>query len=421
MDRGPANERVQRERVAQLLQASYRTDLGEVAAFLPARVPVSDLPTVFGPYLSACAELPARYPAVRKGVRKWLDRVFARDLPSVRYAIPLLSDGERDAAMTVLSVLGHAYRWDSMPPAPARFRERYVTLPAGIAYPWGALARIYGHPRVGTTWSLHLCNWKMHDTPSGAAYRPENLTSTNVGVAWNWLLPPFDVHLDRFSISFVLLEACGAAVLRHLVGAIDATICHRGDDAVRQFHDLAGAISTLTRSFSTHVRKATVDPTVWLELVQPTFPWSAEAEEPGQIEGGPSGMQLGTMQALDAGLGIGGGSTLAQLARAGRRYMPKPHRRFLRILDRAGPIVRAQVRQSGDTKLTEQFDRCVRALSSFRATHQARGTQYLRHRPPGDGARASTGLTIGVNDDALLTFDRTMAERVRETRAATLG
>ena len=407
--------------IARKVRASYEADLGEVGGFLPGRVPLDELPTVFQPYLWACAQLPAHYPADSGGVRTWLEGEFAREDPAVRNAIPRLGGAERDRLMTILAVLGHTYRWDCVPPAPARFQEQRIPLPPGIAEPWTALARSCGQPRVGTTWSLHLCNWRMTDRPGGAAYRPEELTADNVRLADNWLLPPADGHLERFSTSFVLLEARGATALRHLVDAVEALGCRRLDDAVASLEQLHDAMKAMTIAFSSNVRRATVDPATWLELVQPTFPWSAEGEEPGRVEAGPSGSQLGTIQALDSALGVVGGSSLAQLAEAGRRYMPIPHRRFLRTLAGAGPVIRAVVRESGCEELTEAFDNCIGALSSFRATHKARGAQYLRNDQTGTGARASTGLTIGVDDDdPIATFKTTMAARMGETEAATL-
>ena len=406
--------------VARLVRASYESDLGRARAFLPALVPLDELPAPFASYVSSCAELPTRYPEARGGVRDWLDRQFAEEPLAVQEAISGLTDAQRDAAMTVLSVLGHTYRWDRVPPASARFGEQRIPLPAGIAGPWAALARICGHPRVGTTWSLHLCNWTMRDRCGGSMYQPAELTMDNVEVAHNWLSPPFDVHLERFSLSFVLLEACGAAVLKHLVDAVEATLLLQFDKAVEPLNQVRGAVAAMTRAFSVNVSKAKVDPAVWLEMVQPTFPWSAEADEPGRIEGGPSGIQLGTIQALDAALGVEGGSALAEVARTGRRYMPREHRRFLRTLDEAGPTVRANVRKSGSKELIEEFNGCVRALRSFRATHQARGAQYLRNRPADDAARASTGLMISVDDDPIATFQRAMAERTAETDATTI-
>jgi hypothetical protein len=406
--------------VAQLVRESYEADLGEIRAFLPARVPLEQLPALFQPFLAACAELPARHPAQFGGVRQWLEREFAHDDPAVRDLVPRLTEAERDGAMTALSMLGHTYRWDCVPPATERFQEQRIALPPGIAGPWTALARSCGHPRVGTTWSLHLCNWRMTDRPGGAAYRADELTADNVRVAHNWLAPPHDVDLDRFSVSFVLLEARGAAVLEHLVATVEAAADRRPEAALATLDGLHHAINAVTLSFSRSLRSRAVDPDIWLELVQPTFAWSAETDEPGRIEGGPSGMQVGTIQALDAALGVEGSSALAHMAQTGRRSMPERHRRFLHTLDLAGPVIRGFVRACDRADLSEAFNRCVRDLGSFRATHHARGAKFLRSRPGGNGARASTGLTIGVDDDPMEIFDRTMAERESETYAATL-
>lgn len=407
--------------VARLLRNSYEADLGGVKAFLPARVPLEELPPVFDRYLTACAELPARYPAGSGGVRSWLESEFRQEEPAVRHAIPCLASAERDRLMTLLSVLGHTYRWDCVPPAPARFKDGRIPLPSGIAQPWSALARASGQPRVGTTWSLHLSNWAMTDRPGGSAYRTDELTQQNVRIAQNWLPAPANTHLERFSTSFVLVEAQGAAVLKHLVETVEAIAGCRIDDVLVALEALQVAVKATTIAFSLNVRRGTVTPAIWLRLVQPTFPWSAEADEPGRVEAGPSGMQMGTVQALDAAFGVVGGSELAALSEAGRRYMPEPHRRFLQALDRAGPVIRSFVQQSRCEDLIIQFNKCVGALGSFRATHQARGRQYLRDHPDGVVARTSTGLTIGTGDDPIATFERTMGERAAETEAAKLS
>jgi hypothetical protein len=282
------------------------------------------------------------------------------------------------------------------------------------------LARAWDQPRVGTTWSLHLCNWKLADRPGGAAYRPEELTTETLRIARNWLPPPVDAHLERFSLCFVLLEARSAVILRHLVDAIGAAASRRLDDTFTALGGLQGAIADMARRFTLNVRKHTVDPAVWLNLVQPTFAWSAEAGEPGRIEGGPSGMQVPTVQAIDSAFGIVGVSPLARSAMAARRFMPKPHRRFLEMVDLAGPVLRRFVLDARCPDLTQQYNRCIDRITGFRAAHQSRATLYLRTGRDDCLRRASTGLTIGVDDDALAVAERTMSERRLETQAAGL-
>ena len=64
---GPDVARADPVLAARLVRASYETDLGEVRAFLPGRVPLDGVPAPFARHLSACAELPSRYAAERGG------------------------------------------------------------------------------------------------------------------------------------------------------------------------------------------------------------------------------------------------------------------------------------------------------------------------------------------------------------------
>lgn len=403
--------------LATLVRRSHERDLGGIGAFLPGRVPVTELPHVFSRYIDACEQLPERYPRARGGVRTWLDREFARHDPEVGRAVATVDPAEAEALMTALCALGHTYRWDCVPPVAARFDEQAISLPPGIAGPWSFLAHRAGLPRVGSAWTLHLTNWTMTDRPGGAAYRPEELSRTSVRIIRNWLDPPVAAHLEAFSVAFVLMEAAGAKALVALVDVVEAMATRRVGDTIEALHRLQAAIAAITLGFSMNVRRRTVDPAVWLELIQPTYAWAAHADRPGCVEGGPSGLQLGTIQALDAALGIGGRSIVAQLAATARASMPVPHRRFLGILDGVGPALRTFVGESESHELTEQFDACVAALGSLRSTHRARGSLYLRSRPPGDVARASTGLSIGVDDAPVATFERSMNERIAETHS----
>lgn len=406
--------------VGALVRASYENELGPIGAFLPARVPVNELPAALMHFIAACDELPSRYPREHGGVRCWLDREFRHETRRVHRAVSQLDAGQADALMTALSTLAHTYRWDTVPPHPARFGEQSISLPKGLAGPWSQVAQATDQPRVGSAWNLHLTNWQMTDRPGGASYQAEELKRSSIQIVRNWLEPPVDSQLENFSLSFVLMEAQGAKVLRALVEAISAAAAartHQMSTALRRLHD---AIRAMTLGFSSNVRSRTIDPTMWLELIQPTYAWAAPGEDPDRIEGGPSGMQLATIQALDAALDIRGESSLSQLARTARHHMPRPHRRFLAALDLAGPIVRSYVRDAGSPELVEQFNSCVAALGAFRGTHRARGSQYLRNRPSDNAARASTGLVIGVHDDPLVMFERSMTERIAETQAGTI-
>ena len=425
------NARAARTAAAERIRRAYDTELGSVRAFLPERVPIDVLPPLLQPYLNATGELTLRYP-VGGGVRGWLDGLFGRRAPDVVALLPALSEPERQRLMTVLSVLAHAYRWDSVPPAQDRFAERRIQLPAGLREPWQALAELQESPCVGTTWSMHLCNWRMTDRPGGSSYRPEELTPQNVRVAHQWLLPPYDAHLERFSLTFVLMEAAGAGALLALVEATEACANNDPDDALQALGRLHAGIRAVAASFTANVRAAHIAPEVWLELVQPTFAWAAETVD-GPLEG-PSGMQLGTIQSLDAALGVSGGSDLAEQTRHARRYLPAAHHRFLHTLERAGPLIPTYVAASGEPDLRDRFNACLKALGTFRVAHAVRGARYLSAGRHGESSRVSTGLgtawrpdqpaapsSPGHDDDPVDIFRRAMAERIDETHGAALG
>lgn len=128
--------------LAARAHASYETELGTVGAFLPERTPPDRLAPPFTRYGDACLELPRRHPAEFGGVRRWLDDEFGAVDPPAVSALVDLPRSQQDELMTVLSFLAHAYRWDTIPPAPERFAERQIALPAGIEEPWTELARL---------------------------------------------------------------------------------------------------------------------------------------------------------------------------------------------------------------------------------------------------------------------------------------
>lgn len=404
--------------VAALARVLLDDGTNTAGVFLPARVPLAWVAGPVARYFEACADLPNHYPAERGGVRRWLDRELGHDDRAVRRAIAQLGPAERDAVLVAFCVLGHTYRWDTVPPASARFEERRIALPPGLAGPWTQLARAAGQPRVGTVWTLHLNNWRMVDRPGGATYRSDQLTGDNLRVVHNWLLPPVDGDLERFSLAFVQLEAHGGHVVRCLVEAIEGAAAADPGATLAALERARRAIAAMTLAFSRNVSRRRVDPETWLRLVQPTFVWSAEAGRTGRIEGGPSGMQLGTIQALDAVLGVSGSSSVARLSRAARRSMPPAHRRFLRVVDLGGRFLRDFVTTSGAPALARQFDACLQAVISFRATHRSRGARYLRDRARVDGVRASTGLVIDLESDPVAAFERSMTARIRETHLA---
>jgi hypothetical protein len=204
----------------------------------------------------------------------------------------------------------------------------------------------------------------MTDRPGGAAYIPEELSLDNLRLAHEWLVPPVDRDLANFSLSFVLMEAGGAAALRALVRAIDASARRDLAAALPAFVDLKAGIKAMSASFIATVRDLHIKPAVWLELIQPTFAWGVATED--EVLEGPSGMQLGTIQCLDVALGVPEDSFLARECRRARRYLPVSHRHFLDTVDTARSVIPDFVRTADSDILRAHINPCIK---------------WLRHRP----------------------------------------
>jgi hypothetical protein len=419
--------------IAERLRHAQRMLIQEVGGFLPERVPLDRLPEPLQPYLDVCARLPEHYPLSRGGVRAFMRDRFARFDPQVAAAMDGLSPIEEWTLLTALAVLGHTYRWDTVPPRPERIAERNVTLPEALARSWAALAARLGQPRVGTMWSLHLCNWRLADRPGGACYRLSDLTPERLRVAHQWLDSPAASHLEQFSLSFVLMEARGAVAVDRVIEAIEAM--ERGDlqELAYRLDSLEQAIQQMSKAFAQIIRDVRIDPRTWLELVQPTFAWAAEDED-GQELPGPNGMQMPSIQCLDAALSVPSNSVLARQTLAARAYMPPPHRRYVMLMDETRGLLRGFVEQSGMATLCRRYNGCLVALNKFRIAHRARAAHYIDIGRHGSSGRVSTGMGIAwqpengaqpspdsamaCNKDPIAQFERLMTERIDETGSA---
>jgi CRP-like cAMP-binding protein len=416
---GPKTSAPTRRKLAARVRQAYEADLGAVGTFMPERTPVHDLPEPFTRYAEACLELPRRHPADDGGVREWLDDLFGAPDPAAMAAVSELADHERDELMTVLSFLAHAYRWDTIPPRPERFAERLIDLPPAIEQPWTELARVLGQPRVGSLWAMVLCNWSLVGVPPGSAYDPLALDRETLRVHYGWVPEAARGHLERFVLTFVLLEARGAAVLRAIVDAVEATAREDVQETAYVLDKLSAAIEAFSEPLVSTIRRPLVEPQIFIDFLQPSWAWDAEGV--GDLQGGPSGLQLGTLHAMDAALSIRGDGEFDASRRAALVYLPERHRRFLRVLEDATPLLRQFVVASNDAPLKWRFNDCVRALRVFRVIHMKRGSHYLRAGKESGEGRVTTGLALeGRGDPVVAEFERFMSERIADTTAATV-
>ncbi|HVM15682.1 MAG TPA: cyclic nucleotide-binding domain-containing protein [Egibacteraceae bacterium] len=397
--------------------------LGSTGAFLPARVPrLNGLPDPFAPLAAVTMELAEHYHKPAAGVRRWIDSLFGEADPALEEAVLGADEATKAGLFAVLAVLAHLYRWDTVPPDPARFDETDLRLPAPIRGPLHALCDEVGVPRVGTMWSFVMCNWVIPGR-EGDAYDPGTLPDQDVRLACRWLRPPFDVSLENFHLAFVLLEAKGGPVIAHAVDAVAAVL--RGDHLA-----LTGALTALTEAiegmshqFVDRVRSTRVTLDGWLDLIQPTFGWGLRDTD-GQVVAGPGGMQLGVIHVLDAVLGVPAGSTVGTATVASRRYIPNPQRQFLTLLDAVAPQVRRSVVTDGHPALKRAFNDAVRAFRRFRVSHRVQGARYLRVGRHTGTPRVSSGIVAWREDpsqpetEPAEQFERQMLDRIMETTDA---
>jgi hypothetical protein len=405
---------------ARDLRLEYERCLSSEGGFLPDTVPGPALPDVFSRFLAVIEELPNHYHGADASARAWLDREFASHDRSYDVEIDLLDGPRCDALMTVLSILCHAYRWDSAPPRPDSYALTRLELPVGLGRPWARLSERLDVPRVGNLYSMVISNWRLLDHQGSDVYRNENLTRDHLRVAHSWLRPEADHALSSFILTSIETEARGALAIRTAVELVHASEAEDAPRISRLLEQLVQEIGEMGQPFKRYIQKKNFSADQFLTLIQPTTIW-ALTEEGVSLEG-PSGLQVGCVQVIDALLGIPSQSRLGQAFLETRRYLPKRHREFLVAFDAAAPVVRQFIQTTASPILIDQFNACIETMHLWRQMHGKRAELYLKPETPAVVQHyISTGLVVGLDDNRVETLARTMNERRTETADAALA
>lgn len=406
---------------AHELWAAAQAALGPAGALLPRTVPRCQLPGSWERYLELSRALPDHYPARRGGVRRWLDVALGEDPGTTS----TLDDEDATALLVALCALGHTYRWDSVPPAPERFLERHLTLPSGLRAPWEELARRFDVPRVGSAWTLHLCNWRRRaPRDTNGAYTAAQLQAADLVLAHQWLDEPAASDLEAFSLTFVLMEARAGAAVAAAVDAVRGAVQRDQHRVAEALAAVAAGMRDAAQQFVVAIRDGSVDPERWLELVQPTMPWGL-ADQQGVTPPGPNGLQLPSWQLFDALLAVPAQTPLALQAREARLGMPRPHRALLTAADDCRDVIRSFVTEAGTSVTRRRYEEALDGLRRFRTAHRVRASRYLRAGRQGESPRQSTGLGLEwrPDDDAdpVRHFEALADARVGEVSLASLA
>ena len=379
-------------------------DLSPERGCLPEVDPCIALPVELAPWQELADELPKRLLAGRVG-----DAVHTLPLLPAEAA---RSDGERRAAMRVLSFLAHAYVWED-----GRVRRE---LPPAVAAPWTTLAATLGRPPVLSYASYALDNWRRLE-PEGP------IRTGNLAILQNFL---GGADEDWFIAIHVEIEARAAEALRAIGPAQAAVRVGDPDRLERSLEAVATpleAICSTLRCMPKHCA-----PGVYFHRVRPFI--HGFRDHPALPEGllyrgaggapdvcrrlrGETGAQSTIVPSLDALLGVPHApDPLLAYLREMRDYMPPGHRAFLEAVE-AGPDLGDFVTReaSGHPALAELRDACLHWLEVFRTTHLSYAASYIHEQARSTAANPSDVGTGGTPFMAYLRKHRDETAAARES------
>ncbi len=391
--------------------------------FLPRRVPLDVLPGAMRAWSDAATLLPEHFHGPAAGVTPWLDTVFAPLEPDAAAAldaqIDTLDEAELDKAFAVLSVLGHAYRWDHVPAAPERYQLASLRLPDTLDRAWRRVTRRFGVPRVGTLYSMVLCNWRLPGR-AGGTYLNEEIDGDRLVVAHPWLRGPNADELHCFLMTAIETEARGALAVRTIVDLAQAVESDSLQEVLFLLDRLLDELDRMSRPFRNNIQKKKIAPDSFLTLIQPPTIWGLDdGDGQGPLEGA-SGPQVGSVQCIDALLGAGHVAPISQAIRHSRKYLPERHRVFIEAVETAGPRIKAFIEATHDPQARRLFNACIEGIVGWRRIHEKRGAMYLRGEKAGDGAYTSTGGVVALADERVRVFEQAMVARQDEVLAAAI-
>jgi hypothetical protein len=401
------------------LNGAFHFHLSADKGFLPRFRPVTKLPPAFAALETAVLELPERLNS-EQGTRVWIEQLFRSfDVELVKEA-EQLSYAASQTLMLILSLFGHAYRWDRVPPRRREYELNALTLPQPLDRLWSQVAAQIGQLRVAAFWNTNLCNWQLKRPRSITGYALEELSPDNIKLIYNWLPQPYDRDAEVFMRTFILVEAQGTHLLQEIMRCLHELANENSHGAAQSLTNCCEHFQGLYRIYAQQIRVSRVRPEIWPTHIQPFFGWNVHTEQ--GVLGGPSGMNLGCFQVLNTFLGLKHDSLLGRETLEYRRYMPPHHRAFLYELDQVAPLARERIAASADPALKSAFNDLVALVTAWRRDHAERGALYVqgnqtqgKHLP-----QTSTGKTLGPSADRAANYRRQMYDRVWETAEAKL-
>src|SRR5579875_3650669 len=192
--------------------------------FLPARDPLRRLPEAFAAWEELAEQIPALLAAGQF-------RRAAGQLPLLD-ARRLTADDERERAMLLLSYFGHAYVYGEA--------EVSHVIPANIAVPWCAVAKMLKRPPVLSYFSHILYNWRRIDPTQPIAL--ENLARLEHFLG--------GMDEDWFGMIHIAIEAQAGPGISAVVAAQDAVSAGDVEQITRQLDIVTASIEHMLAVFT---------------------------------------------------------------------------------------------------------------------------------------------------------------------------
>lgn len=393
---------------AALSRWGWGEGLSPEAGFAPRVVPSRRLAPALGYLADALEVLPAQFSPGGPGVRAYLDAAASVPPKNIDEILARLTSAQLIDLYVATSVLVQSYRWNNCPPAKEEFSRRGIVLPRGLVKPWAYCAHALGVPLSNTYFGVIGANWTV-DGRDGLPTRA-GLDAPS-GLLWNWLVSPYYEQLEHFVLAFVDMELLGVAGLKALPHILRGILEDKHEELETGLEQVRESIRAMKRAFNRRIKDRLVPISDWKNIIHIPFAWGLTGPQGIALEGA-SGMQLGSIAALSAFLGVDQSSPMGAMTTASRAYMLPAQRRYLTLLDQVGPLLQAYLPYSSRSL----HSACLDELVAWRVSHRNRGALYLR--VPNTLPDAATGLTLDGQGDIVKQFTHHMNDRIQETQEA---
>ena len=314
---------------------------------------------------------------------------------------------------TIITIIIQCYRWDRCPPAAQRFEETTISFPKGLFDFWVSLSDRIGVPYNNNYIATIGNNWLIVDNKINHE-KPDSYLK-NLRIAYSWLKRPYHDQLEQFILSFVEMDAFSPLLLKYCRDINQIIQSNLGIETfIHPLEKLLKITQSLNRNFNKRIKDRNIAITDWKNIIHIPFAWGLVFK--GEKLEGASGMQISSIQILNAILNIKDPGHIGQATKNTRKYMIQPQRRRLNDIDMIGKKLRQLIVKSNNIKVILLYNKILQVLTNWRVSHQTRGYRYLSYDDERTSYQMASGLTIETTTQSVEDiFWQHMQDRIVET------